>query len=283
MPSIADVSRLYLENAQHNQTQRTVVWRAHILDVFQKRFGPDDAASVRPLDFTLWVNSQSQWRSAWTRKGAVGTIRTCLNWAEQMGLIARNPIRHVTMPEGEPVRPMTDDEFAKASEAASRRFKPLLLFLRLTGCRPCEASALTAGDIDWTRGVAMLQRHKTYRSTGKPRVILLSEEAQEVLRQTIAHAPAATIFRTKFDRAWSRTSIAHEMVKLRRKLGLSESVRCYGLRHKFGTDAIKAGVPIKLVSTLMGHSNCRTTERYVHIAEDLDLLSQALKRTLSTS
>jgi site-specific recombinase XerD len=55
------------------------------------------------------------------------------------------------------------------------------------------------------------------------------------------------------------------------------------LRHTFATDAIDAGVPLRSVQSLLGHSSIVTTERYLHtrkgqLADAMLTLEQARQR-----
>jgi integrase len=46
-------------------------------------------------------------------------------------------------------------------------------------------------------------------------------------------------------------------------------VRIYDLRHGFGTAGLEAGLDVKDVATLMGHSSTRTTQDiYQHVSEE---------------
>ena len=75
---------------------------------------------------------------------------------------------------------------------------------------------------------------------------------------------------------WTRYALSCRMKRLRSSLGLPADCKTYGLRHKFGTDGVKNGVEIKTLSVLMGHTNTRTTERYVHIDNEYKLLGDAV-------
>jgi integrase len=61
------------------------------------------------------------------------------------------------------------------------------------------------------------------------------------------------------------------------RLGLTErAITPHMLRHSFGTNMCRAGVPVEVVSRLMGHTNVRITMRYVDVGADPlgDLLAQ---------
>ncbi|ODS34499.1 MAG: integrase [Candidatus Scalindua rubra] len=58
---------------------------------------------------------------------------------------------------------------------------------------------------------------------------------------------------------------------VREKAGLDRSVRLYeAARHSFASQIINSGVSVYSVSHLLGHSNIKTTEKYLH--SDLEKL-----------
>lgn len=55
-----------------------------------------------------------------------------------------------------------------------------------------------------------------------------------------------------------------------RMSGLPENCNIHGLRHSFGTDLLRKGIPINRVSEMMGHSTIEVTKIYQHLTpEDL--------------
>ncbi len=56
---------------------------------------------------------------------------------------------------------------------------------------------------------------------------------------------------------------------VRDKAGLDKSVRLYDAsRHSFASQLINSGVPLYRVSRYLGHSNMKTTEKYLHNDSD---------------
>jgi integrase/recombinase XerD len=51
---------------------------------------------------------------------------------------------------------------------------------------------------------------------------------------------------------------------LRNAAGLPDDLVLYLARHRFGTEVLRAGVPLKDVADLMGHASVTTTEIYLH-------------------
>ena len=54
--------------------------------------------------------------------------------------------------------------------------------------------------------------------------------------------------------------------RVRREAGI-EDVRLHDLRHTLASHAVMNGVPVPVVSRLLGHSNVRMTLRYAHLAD----------------
>ena len=54
--------------------------------------------------------------------------------------------------------------------------------------------------------------------------------------------------------------------RVRREAGI-EDVRLHDLRHTHASHAVMNGVPVPVVSRLLGHSNTRMTLRYAHLGD----------------
>jgi integrase len=61
-------------------------------------------------------------------------------------------------------------------------------------------------------------------------------------------------------------------------------ITLHGLRHTFATNALQAGVPIKVVSERLGHSSVAfTLAQYVHVMKGTDKDAAALMGALFTT
>lgn len=101
--------------------------------------------------------------------------------------------------------------------------------------------------------------------SGRPRHILLSDAALEVLRAIPrspgnpwlfpGHAPGKPL--SDLYLFWNR---------LRRELGLAD-VRIYDLRHTFASFLVNAGHSLYEAQKMLGHGDPRTTMRYAHLGQ----------------
>jgi site-specific recombinase XerD len=51
------------------------------------------------------------------------------------------------------------------------------------------------------------------------------------------------------------------------QLGMTKSVSVHTLRHSYASHLIEAGVSLRRVQQLLGHSSLQTTMRYLHVTE----------------
>ena len=54
--------------------------------------------------------------------------------------------------------------------------------------------------------------------------------------------------------------------RVRKEAGI-EDVRLHDLRHTYASHAVMNGVPVPVVSRMLGHSNVRMTLRYAHLGD----------------
>lgn len=280
--TVGQVVQLFLRHTRAQQNARTYQDRKIVLDGFAAAHGHLALGDLKPFHLRLWVDGCERWKSDWTRKRVVGTVQRVFRWAVDLGLISHNPVQAVKQRGGKRGRPMEDGDFRAMLRSTGAEFRRVLIFLRYTGCRPGELSRLTWRHIDPERGVIVLHEHKSAESLAdpKPRVIVLVRPIVLLLRWLARRGvnPDDVVMLNRFGRRWTRYNLCQRLRRLRKRLGIPKTCKLYGLRHKYGTDAVAAEVPLKFISELMGHSNTRMTEYYVHLAGKVDHLHDAADR-----
>ena len=136
-----------------------------------------------------------------------------------------------------------------------------------TGLRVGELVALDWSDINWETGLLTVRRSAFRRqivSTKSNRIrhIPLTHGAERALRAI--EQPSGPVFnrdRRPIDDQTARRFIT----KLCRHADLRR-IGWHILRHTFASHLVTAGVSIKAVQELLGHSDVRTTMRYAHLA-----------------
>ena len=139
----------------------------------------------------------------------------------------------------------------------SRRTSSIRLLL-LTGCRRSEILRLRWSEVD---------RDRLARADGKtgPRIVPLNTQARRILERR-PHGGSPFVFPSPRDPARPRSRNLAFWYRARREAGI-EDVRLHDLRHTHASHAVLNGVPVPVVSRLLGHSDVRTTLRYAHLGD----------------
>lgn len=132
-----------------------------------------------------------------------------------------------------------------------------------TGLRRSELLGRTPADLYEADGATWLRVYNT--KTRRERAVPLSEDVVTILRRRLPFKLYAHTVRSHWDAA-------------RETLGLAGDGRVvvHALRHTFGTRLIRAGADAFTTGQLMGHSSLQTTQRYVHVADQMKL--QAVRK-----
>ncbi len=203
--------------------------------------------------------------------------------AERMGMRPEgsNPCRGIRRYRRKGrTRFLSDDEIRSLSTRLTahedrwpRRVAVIRLLL-LTGCRKGEI--LTLRWSDYRDGHLFLRDSKT-----GPRTVWLSEPARAVLdglgRNSRWMFPAS-----KGDRPWSMDWLGRFWRRVRATADL-EDAHLHDLRHSMASHAVMNGVPVPVVSRLLGHSNVQMTLRYAHLADrDIEAAAERIGHAMST-
>jgi len=234
--------------------------------------------------------------------------RAILDAAVRDGLLARNPVAAVKRPkvtasEATYLSPAQVAALLKAAEPS--RYAAVFEFLVHTGLRRGEALALRWTDVDMTNHLARVRgtlarvdgdlvvtAPKSERSN---RTIPLSDPATAVLkgvkvRQAAERLRAGSVwtdtghvFTTEFGQPCDPRNALRALKVAATATGL-DGIGLHTLRHSAASVMLSAGVPLKVVSDLLGHSGISVTaDVYGHVSPDVsraavDVLGMALAR-----
>jgi integrase len=128
-------------------------------------------------------------------------------------------------------------------KGAAPEFRLIYTGLLQCGTRPGELCRAQISDVDWEKGRITLSEHKTARKTGKPRVIPIGKSFGQTLQKAIDHRQSGPVFRSPSGAAWAVGNLSSTHRRLRNAAGLPHDLVLYLARHRFGTEALRAGVP----------------------------------------
>lgn len=275
--TVRELADLFLADARTRLKDRTVGQYAADLDLLTAKLGSKPAASVGPADLSRWLAGMT---CGPTTKGIrLRSASACFGWAERMDMIAANPVRKVARPKersrgAESV--IAPEDHARLLAKASPTFRLVLRVLHGTGCRPGEASRITAENFDPDTGVIRLEEHKSDHH-GRPRLIFVPPDLSAELRELAGRFGSGPLLRTAAGNPWTGRSITRAMQKLKAAAGVR--AMAYGYRHGFATDALVRGLPDAQVAALLGHSSTAMLHKhYSHLTAQTHALRDAVAK-----
>jgi integrase/recombinase XerD len=156
--------------------------------------------------------------------------------------------------------------------APTSQHRVAMLCMYGAGLRIAEVSRLKANDIDSERGVLVVRAGKG----NKDRQTVLPDRLLSNLRQWWRSdrptGGGAWLFPSRQAKSGHVTT-GHIYNGFRTALKTAdiqrEGVRPHSLRHSFATHMLEAGVDVRVVQAMLGHSNIQTTTRYAQVRTDL--------------
>jgi integrase len=193
-------------------------------------------------------------------------LRHILNLAIAEGKLITNPVKGVKFfrePQGR-LRFLSDGEITRLREVMSPEHWPLVAFALETGLRLNEQFKARWDCVNLEQGVLTIPLSKS----GRTRHVILSEAALAILRGLPSWMHSAYVFPSP-RHAGEPTQGRHFVVKVYEpaleQAGIVGAT-WHTLRHTFASRAVMAGVDIRTVQELMGHSTITMTMRYAHLS-----------------
>ena len=244
-------------------TRRTYSW---LLDArLLPAFGGRHLDRLTARQVRLWFDGYSQ-TAPGNANHALALFRQIMNFAVACGHVDANPAkgirpnrrpkltRFLSRNEIERLHRVLDDHYAKGSRAQA----DIIRLLLLTGCRRGEILGLRRSEVQ--EDMLVLGDSKT-----GPRRVPLNSQALRILeRQPRTESPF--VFPSPRDPLRPRGRDLSLWWRVRREAGI-EDVRLHDLRHTHASHAVMNGVPVPVVSRLLGHTSVGMTLRYAHLAD----------------
>ncbi len=191
------------------------------------------------------------------------------------GMLNSNPASHVKpirCPEAE-FRFWTFTErerFLNFIRARDRGLYGVVAFALCTGLRRGEVEGLQRDCLDFERREIIVKRnfcHKThtlneYTKGKRFRRVPMNNDIFEILKDRSFIPPNSRVFEMDFQHIVER-----HMRPFQKESGVS-FISFHDLRHTFASHLAMLGVSVFIIQKLLGHTDIKTTMRYMHLAPD---------------
>lgn len=260
---MGDLLKAFLEYSAAQHSRNTFEWYKFFLVSFDGIYGALRPHQVTPEVVDAWLKLESGWKGS--RRGAIMTLKRVLNWGVDNRKIPHHHLRTVKVPPaGRRERFLTQEERTTlmARYSAGDCFRDFLFAMEQTGCRPGEAVAVTAADVDLRTGAWTLSKHKTSKKTGESRVIILTPAMVELTKSLMEKHPDGPLFRNEDGQPWTNSAIRGRFRRARKSLKLGNDVVAYLYRHAVCTDLLESGVGLAQTCEILGHKGTSMVMRH---------------------
>ncbi len=228
-------------------------------------FGSRPLDRIAPAQVRKWFDAGSGTAPGGANR-RLALLRQIMNFAIVRGYVGKNPTQGIR-PNRRPklTRFLSREEIDHLhlvldaqTENGNRQQAEIVRLLLLTGCRKSEILGLRWSEVR-AEGLVLVDS-----KTG-PRRVPLNSQARAVLdRQPRTESPF--VFPSPLDPSRPRSRELSIWNRVRKEAGI-EDVRLHDLRHTHASHAVMNGVPVPVVSRILGHSNVRMTLRYAHLGD----------------
>lgn len=273
---------LFLEWTKQNRLEGTYGWYSWHLSSFGHFIGPKlTLDKLKPFHVTRWIESEYKDGSDTYKHGAIRTVVRVCNWAVKQGYLLVSPVAGVERPTPRHRdRIVTDEEWQKLIAAVKdAQFRDVLMFIRLTGCRPQEVRSVEAMYFVKTDPPHFLFPIDKSKGKKRCRYLPLPKAAEEIVRPLMLKHPDGPIFRNLRGNPWTKNAICCRFDRLDKKLGFR--ICLYSIRHTWATRALENGVDIATVAAIMGHKDATTLMRvYSHVGHNRQRLHEKAQEAI---
>ncbi len=218
-------------------------------------------------------------------------LSAVFSFAQRRGIVGNNPCEHaaVRKTDNQNNRYLTKEEIGRLGAAcdtleaqgANRKGIDIARLWALTGCRRQEIAELKWSEIDFERGLLILEDTKTGKSI-RP----LGAAAMALLKSIDQNPNSEFVFPADYGQGHFQgmKGIWKKIIETADLPGVTP----HTLRHTLASLAISSGEAMALTGAILGHANPRSTAIYAHVDHDpsrkaADRVSNMMAKALAGS
>ena len=296
-PTVAENMERHIEMLTRAGPDQIKRYQKSIKNYFSERLGKMPVKAVEHEDIILWVRYMQRTTykgkplSAKTIGNHHGFLSASMETAIKLKRRGDNPCKGVQLPRDESIKEkmhfMTAAESLAVVQAHPVRYQPLMAFLRATGSRFGEATAVHGGDFHLDLEQPEVRIEKAWKRDANDRFYLGPPKTKKS-RRTISLPPSlvvqlrpivesvkqdALVFTTSYGGPIRHSSFYEfwesSLDKLGYPRGSGNRPRIHDMRHTHASLMLRQGMSPFELSRRLGHESIQTTiDRYSHLVPD---------------
>lgn len=235
---------------------------------FAKKIKPQQITRDMMVEFTEYLQGRSKGEGA---KSIYQRFKKVINYAVEHDVLIKNPCNGITI--------KADDQQLKKEilsleeiqqllvtndEKQNQEIRRAFIFCLYCGLRYCDVRELTFANVDYSNRLLIFEQHKTKGHSAKSGVnIPLNDGLLNLIGQPAdPENRAELIFKLP-----SYTMCIKSLQRWVKSAGINKHITWHCGRHSFAVNILYNGANIKVVSSLLGHSSLRHTEKYTRAVD----------------
>lgn len=238
-----------------------------------EKYGKQDMplASITPLFLQRFYDHLLTFNANNSAVGKMRKLKSVLSFAVDEGHITKNPMTMKFHLDKVHKKPLNDIEVAaiEAFESPIERInkvKDLFLFQCYTALSYSDMASIKKEDILESEYGKYIQKNRN--KTNVQYTCLLNDKAIEILERYDYQLPIL-----------SNQKYNSYLAEIRDILGIKKPLTSHIARHTAATRFLNNGIPISVVSKILGHTNTRQTEAYAKMLDSTVLKEMASLRS----
>ncbi|MCD6225713.1 tyrosine-type recombinase/integrase [bacterium] len=270
--ALENTIRLFIQNLKNQgRSSNTIIAYQGDLNQFQTFLAQEGISSIEEIktkhieNFKRHLEKNKYTPKSISRK--LNSLKSFFRFLEKEGLITEDPSRDVSHPKLEPSLPriLKPLEYRALRDACRHdpRTTAIVELMLQAGLRIGEVANLRLNDIKETE--IIIQPYESHPGRKVP----LNQAAKRAIENYLAvrgEANTNHLFITKTGRPLLIRNIRSTLRNYFKKSGL-EGVKVNDLRNTFIAYQLAAGVPLDVISRIVGHQRISTTEKYLQLIE----------------
>lgn len=271
----------YLETEKGASENTRVSYRRDLLQLasYMEEMGVVEAAKVTKTMLNAYIlHLEKAGKASTTVSRMLASMKAFFNYEFKQGMIKRDPAETIRAPKIEKKIPtiLSIDEVSRllaqpsGMTAKEIRDRAMLELLYATGIRVSELIHLELADVNMSIGFI------TCRDENKERTIPFGRVAKDALKaymessreELLKGNESPWLFTNCSGGTMSRQGFWKIIKHYGMKAGIEGDITPHTLRHSFAAHLIGNGADVKVVQTMMGHSDLTTTQMYAAYARN---------------
>lgn len=223
-----------------------------------------DIKSITQNDIQAYLSTLSKFKTTTLYRNLM-SIKVFFSFLKKEGLIEKNIIKNLSSPRLWQTIPdiLSESEMIKLLNAPHNlRDRAILEVLYATGIRVSELCQLDIHDVGD-------EKIKVLGKGNKTRIVPIGRKAIEVLDlylNTRGDQHPFLFLSDKHERI-TRFQVWEMVKRFAKAVNITKTISPHTFRHSFATHLLDRGADVRIIQTMLGHSEIATTDKYTHVSK----------------